>query len=90
MDPKYEHCSKEERDGFALMHRSNCAKKTLNYMRVLVKAAVARYFYNQGWISKSVLNESLPTKVTNPTDIFNVDEDIAMLLSDRKDTTSQL
>ena len=72
------------------MHHSDRVKKALTYIRAPVKAAVARYFYNQGWISKSVLDESLPTKVTNPTDIFNVDEDIAMLLSDRKDTTSQL
>ena len=90
MDPKYEHCSKEERDGFAFMHHSDRVKKALTYIRAPVKAAVARYFYNQGWISKSVLDESLPTKVTNPTNVFNVNEDVAMLLSDREDTTSQL
>ncbi|ORE06579.1 hypothetical protein BCV72DRAFT_291643 [Rhizopus microsporus var. microsporus] len=90
MDHKYEHCSKEERDGSALMRHSDRVKKALTYIRTPVKAAVARYFYNQGWISKFVLNESLPTKVTNPTNVFNTDGDVAMLLSDRKDTTSQL
>ncbi|CEJ05552.1 hypothetical protein RMCBS344292_19491 [Rhizopus microsporus] len=85
MDHKYEHCSKEERDEFTFMYHSDCVKKALTYIRAPVKAAVARYFYNQGWISKSVLDESLPTKVINPTDIFNVDEDAVMLLSDREE-----
>ncbi|ORE19680.1 hypothetical protein BCV71DRAFT_177143, partial [Rhizopus microsporus] len=90
MDPNYEHCSKEERDGFALMHHSDRVKKALAYIHVPVKAAVARYFYNQGWISKSILDESLPTKVTNAINVFNIDEDVAVLLLDREDTTSQL
>ncbi|KAG1040046.1 hypothetical protein G6F43_012374 [Rhizopus delemar] len=90
MDPKYEQSSKEERDDFALMHHSDRVKKALSYIRAPVKAAVARYFYNQGWISKSVLDENLPTKVINPTDVFNVDEDDAMLLSDYEDNNSQL
>ncbi|KAG1033606.1 hypothetical protein G6F43_013546 [Rhizopus delemar] len=90
MDPKYEQSSKEKRDDFALMHRSDRVKKSLSYIRAPVKAAVARYFYNQGWISKSVLDENLPTKVINPTDVYNVDEDDAMLLSDHEDNNSQL
>ncbi|RCH88658.1 hypothetical protein CU097_007440 [Rhizopus azygosporus] len=85
MDHKYEHCSKEEPDDFAFMYHSDCVKKALTYIRAPVKTAVARYFDNQGWISKSVLDESLPTKVINPTDVFNVDEDAAMLLSDREE-----
>ncbi|CEG66123.1 hypothetical protein RMATCC62417_02759 [Rhizopus microsporus] len=48
MGPKYEHCSKEECNGFALMHHSGCVKKALNYMRAPVKATVARYFYKVG------------------------------------------
>ncbi|ORE11969.1 hypothetical protein BCV72DRAFT_219283 [Rhizopus microsporus var. microsporus] len=39
------------------------------YIRAPVKTAVACCFYNQGWISKPVLDEGLPTKVTNPTDV---------------------
>ncbi|KAG1144031.1 hypothetical protein G6F36_015338 [Rhizopus arrhizus] len=70
MDPKYEQSSKEERDDFALMHHSDRVKKALSYIRAPVKAAVARYFYNQ--------------------DVFNVDEDDAMLLSDHEDNNSQL
>jgi hypothetical protein len=48
MDPKYDHCSKEEHDSFAFMHHSDRVKKALTYIRAPVKAAVARYFYNQG------------------------------------------
>ena len=62
MDPKYKHCSKEERDGFAFMHHCNRVKKALAYIRAAAKAALACYFYNQDWISKSVLDEILQLK----------------------------
>jgi hypothetical protein len=90
MDPKYEHCSKEERDSFDFIHHSDRVKKALTYIRCSSQGSCSPLLLQSGWISKSILDESLPTKVTNPADVFNVEEDIAMLLSDREDTTSQL
>ncbi|EIE79015.1 hypothetical protein RO3G_03720 [Rhizopus delemar RA 99-880] len=90
MDPKYEQNTKEERDSLAFMHHCDRMKRAINYIRVPVKTAVARYFYNQGWIDKQTFTETLTTTGSKPTDVFYVDQDADMNISDLDDNISQL
>jgi ribosomal protein L37AE/L43A len=76
-DPKYADLSSEERANFALMHHSDRMARALNYIRAPVKYAVARFFYSKGWISKTLLQEALPSrhKVSDQAaDIFQSDD----------------
>ncbi|KAG1040918.1 hypothetical protein G6F43_012201 [Rhizopus delemar] len=59
MDPKYEQSTKEEPNTLAFMHHYDRRKRAVNYICVPVKTAVARYFYNQGWIDKQTFTEHL-------------------------------
>ncbi len=90
MDPKYDQCSKEERDHLALKFHCERVRRALSYIRAPVKAAVARYFYTQKWIDKSTLDENIPTRMNHPTDVFEVDDDVVMHLSNNEDNHSQL
>ncbi|CEI97908.1 hypothetical protein RMCBS344292_12030 [Rhizopus microsporus] len=47
-DPKYTDISPEGRANFTLMHHSDRMTRALNYIRALVKYAVARFFYSKG------------------------------------------
>ncbi|ORE02359.1 hypothetical protein BCV72DRAFT_265253 [Rhizopus microsporus var. microsporus] len=89
MDPKYDQCSKE-RDHLALKFHCERVRRALSYIRAPVKAAVARYFYTQKWIDKSTLDENIPTRMNHPADVFEVDGDVVMRLSNNEDNHSQL
>ncbi|CEG75664.1 hypothetical protein RMATCC62417_10672 [Rhizopus microsporus] len=76
-DPKYADLSPEERASFALMHHSDRMTRALNYIRVSVKYVIARFLYSKGWISKTLLQETLPSrcKVSDQAaDIFQSDD----------------
>lgn len=58
-DPKYVDFTDEERTNLAFMHHCNRMERALRFIRVPVKFAVARHFFNKGWISKQTLEETL-------------------------------
>ncbi|ORE05300.1 hypothetical protein BCV72DRAFT_331361, partial [Rhizopus microsporus var. microsporus] len=75
-DPKYINLSPEERANFAFMHHSGRMARALIYIRASVKYAVARFFYSKGWISKTHLQETLPSSrkvFDQAADIFQSD-----------------
>ncbi|KAG1134375.1 hypothetical protein G6F42_000563 [Rhizopus arrhizus] len=49
----------EERTNLAFMHHCNRMERALRFIRVPVKFAVARHFFNKGWISKQTLEDTL-------------------------------
>ncbi|CEI98200.1 hypothetical protein RMCBS344292_12315 [Rhizopus microsporus] len=75
-DSKYADLSLEERANFGLIHYSDRMARVLNYIRVPVKYAVARFFYSKGWVSKTLLKETLSGRrrvSDQASDIFQSD-----------------
>ncbi|KAG1340913.1 hypothetical protein G6F62_005256 [Rhizopus arrhizus] len=58
-DPKYVEFTDEERTNLAFMHYCSRMERALRSIRVPVKFAVARHFFNKGWVSKQTLKETL-------------------------------
>ncbi|EIE76663.1 hypothetical protein RO3G_01367 [Rhizopus delemar RA 99-880] len=87
-DPKYADRTPAEREDLAFMHHCNRIERALQYIRTPVKFAVARYFYSKGWISKQLLQETLPTRTINrqqDIDIFFSDDDHMSTFEETKD-----
>ncbi|KAG1447746.1 hypothetical protein G6F55_010966 [Rhizopus delemar] len=87
-DPKYADRTPAERKDLAFMHHCNRIERALQYIRTPVKFAVARYFYSKGWISKQLLQETLPTRTINrqqDIDIFFSDDDHMSIFEETKD-----
>ncbi|EIE88242.1 hypothetical protein RO3G_12953 [Rhizopus delemar RA 99-880] len=87
-DPKYADRTPAEREDLAFMHHCNRIERALQYIRTPVKFSVARYFYLKGWISKQLLQETLPTRTINrqqDIDIFFSDDDHMSTFKETKD-----
>jgi hypothetical protein len=87
-DPKYADYTPAERENLAFMHHCNRIERALQYIRAPVKFAVARYFYSKGWISKQLLQETLPARTINrqqDIDIFFSDDDHMNIFGETKD-----
>ncbi|CEG82008.1 hypothetical protein RMATCC62417_16140 [Rhizopus microsporus] len=82
--PKYVDLSPEERANFALMHHSDRMARALNYIRAPIKYAVARFFYSKGWVSKTLLQETLSRKWFRTTGARSKHIVLNHLLSSRK------
>ncbi|KAG1137689.1 hypothetical protein G6F37_011048 [Rhizopus arrhizus] len=87
-DPKYADHTPAERENLAFMHHCNRVERALQCIRAPVKFAVARYFYSKGWISKQLLQETLPARTINrqqDIDIFFSDDDHMNIFEETKD-----
>ncbi|KAG1607774.1 hypothetical protein G6F46_012048 [Rhizopus delemar] len=89
-DPKYENSSNEERDNMAYMHHCNRMERALTYIRPPVKFAVARYFYEQGWIGKSLFDEIVTSHRPQFTEPLCIEDDDEMAIENPLDRLSEL
>ncbi|KAG0944005.1 hypothetical protein G6F57_007968 [Rhizopus arrhizus] len=60
--PKYANFPLEERTNRAFMHHCDRMERALQFIRVLVKFAVARHFFSKGWISQKTFLDIIPTR----------------------------
>ncbi|KAG1126050.1 hypothetical protein G6F42_008163 [Rhizopus arrhizus] len=71
-DPKYTSLPQEERDSIAIRLQKLRLSRALDYIRSPVKYAVARYFLDQEWISRTRYDEIMADRYnTKLTSIFD-------------------
>lgn len=70
LDPKYKDYTQFQRDQIASFIHRRRLETALQHIREPVKFAVARYFYQQQWISKSAFDQTMAARSSLPTDVF--------------------
>ncbi|KAI7902136.1 uncharacterized protein BX663DRAFT_552560 [Cokeromyces recurvatus] len=70
MDPKYKDHTDFQCDQIASFIHKRRLETALQHIREPVKFAVARYFFQQHWISKAVFDQTMASRSSRPTDIF--------------------
>ncbi|KAG0755558.1 hypothetical protein G6F16_011315 [Rhizopus arrhizus] len=76
-DPKYSTMTQDERDTIATELQTTRIERALQHIRAPVKFAVARFFYEQQWISKSKLNSIVDNHNPQLSSIFEQTETTA-------------
>ncbi|KAI8641807.1 hypothetical protein BD408DRAFT_345276 [Parasitella parasitica] len=86
-DPKYADYTENQRDQIASYVHQSRLEKSLRHIREPVKFSVARYFYQQCWISKPIFDEIMATRSPMPEAIFGQDATITQTLEPRSSIT---
>ncbi|CEP06800.1 hypothetical protein [Parasitella parasitica] len=69
-DPKYADYTEHQRDQIASYIHQSRLEKSLRHIREPVKFSVARYFYQQNWISKPIFDSIMATRSPIPDEVF--------------------
>ncbi|KAI7899761.1 uncharacterized protein BX663DRAFT_440748 [Cokeromyces recurvatus] len=75
-DSQYKDLTEQERTFKACEIQLQRLERAVIHIREPVKFAVAYYFYQQKWLSKSFIDQLNNSRYKRPEDIFDMDEDI--------------
>lgn len=75
-DPKYKDLTEQEKNEKAHEIQQQRLQRAVYRIREPVKFAVAHYFYQQQWLSKSFIDNLNETRYGLPQDIFEMDDDM--------------
>lgn len=75
-DPQYQDLPEQEKTSKACEIQRQRLERSISRIREPVKFAVAYYFYQKQWLTKTFIDNLNETRYGKPEDIFDIDDDV--------------